>query len=433
MRRSAGSGAVLVFAPVLALLFAVSAVRADASEALIAAHFAARGATATQPLAREFLFEGGALVRTLQFEHSGCEGVFAWGGAGLRDVDLGFYSPSGQPLAEDRGSTPYGYVRLCAAAGTSLVVSAQAFAGRGELTLYRVVAAPRALGRLPDALPLATAAGGRVIAARAVGGEASELNVEAPLLHDERQLAAAGYLALGPPSLLEVRAGLAEGTLFLPAQRCFRVVAFVPGARGLLLELVAARAPGQGQDSLGEIVREPRGGEVTREARGADAELVRLALCQAEPTPVTVRVRTRALRSLAMLRVFEQPEARLSDAESYGEERALLLAEARLTAKSRGLRLEHLGEVWSERGPGVGWPLLSSGACIMLAALPAPGTEPELLLLDAAGNVLARNESRRGLSTVFTCVAPETALRAVVRGHAGAGPVSLWLGRGEAS
>jgi hypothetical protein len=409
MRRGAGGGA----ACVLTLLLAASGVRAEPSESLIDAHFAARGAQAPQRFAREFVFEGGALVRSMTFEHSGCEAIFAWGGTGLRDVDLGLYSQTGHALAEDRGATPYGYARLCAEAGTSVMVSAQAFAGRGELTLYRIAGAPRALGRLPSELPIATAAGGHAIAARAVGAELAELNVEAPLLHDERQLAAAGYIALGPPSLLEVRAGLAEGALFLPAQRCFRVAAFVPGARGILLELSA--------------------GEQVREARGADAELVRLALCQAESTPITVRVRTRALRALAMLRVYEQPSARLPDAEAYDEERALLLAEARLTAQSRGLRLEHLGEVWSERGPGVGWPLRSPGACIMLAALPAPGTEPELLLLDAAGNVLARNESRRGLSTLFACVAADTPLRAVVRGHGGAGAVSLWLGRSEAS
>jgi hypothetical protein len=406
MRRSAGA----LVAAAWWLVVAICSVRAEAPAALIAEHFERRGADTPRLLGRGFLFEGQALVQPLSFEHDGCRGVFAWGGAGLRDVDLGIYAQSGLALAEDRGAAPYGYTRLCAAAGVRVFVSAQAYAGRGELALYVVDAPPRALGRLPSTLPVAVAAGGRVSATRAVGGEAAELSVEAPLLHDERQLASAGYVALGAPSLLEVRAGLAEGTLLLPAQRCFRAVAFVPGARGLIFEIEA-------------------GGE-RREARSADAELLRLSLCQGAPQPLLVRVRTRALRSLAVVRVFEHPGAQLADAARFDEERALLLAEARLLAESRGFRLLHAGEAWSEQGASVRWPLVSAGGCVLAAALPAPGTEPELLLVDAAGSVLARNEGRRGLSTVFACAPVGTALEVLVRGHAGTGPVSLWLGQG---
>jgi hypothetical protein len=351
-------------------------------------------------------------VREVTFDGDGCRAAFAWGGAGLRDVDLGIYSPTGLSLAEDRGAAPYGYARVCGAAGVTVFVSAQAFAGRGELSLYWIDAAPRSLGRLPEALPLAVAAGGRVSATRAVGGEAAELSVEAPLLHDERQLAAAGYVALGAPSLLEVRAGLAEGALLLPPQRCFRAVAFVPGARGLMFEI----------ESAGKL----------REARGADAELLRLAFCQSSSAPVSLRVRTRALRSLAVLRVFEHPGASVAEAARFGEERALLLAEARVTAQGRGLRLAHLGEAWSEHGASVRWSVPAGAGCLMVAALPEAGVEAELLLLDRSGSVLARNEGRRGLSTVFGCDA-SAPLEVLVRGHGGAGPVSLWLGREEGS
>lgn len=393
----------------LAWLGFVHGVCADAAEQLIRAHFVGRGSQPPALLGREFLFEGGALVRRIVFEHAGCPALFAWGGAGLRDVDLAVYSLAGLALAEDRGATPYGYARLCVEAGTEVFVSAQAYSGRGELALYRVESAPRTLGRLPEALPLGVAAGGRSVATRPIGSDAAELAVEVPLLHDERQLAAAGYVALGPPSLLEVRAGLAEGSVLLPAKRCFRVVAFVPGARGLLLELGA--------------------GATLREARGADAELVRLAVCQATAGPLAVRVRTRALRSLAVVRVFEQPRAELAEAELFGEERALLLAEARVLAQSRGFQLRHLGEAFSERGSGVSWPVQSESECVMLVALPERGAEPELLLLDAAGNVLARNEGRRGLSTLYSCAPRAPGTRLLLRGHTGDGAVSLWLGQ----
>lgn len=389
---------------------ATSAVRAQPPDALIADHFGRAGAGAELLLGRQFLFEGQALVRSVRFERAGCHAAFAWGGVGLRDVDLGIYSQAGQPLSEDRGATPYGYARVCAAAGVTLFVSAQAYAGRGELSLFWVTDAPRMLGRLPEQLPLAVVSGGRVSATRAVGVEAAELSVEAPLLHDERQLAQAGYVALGPPSLLEVRAGLAEGALFLPAQRCFRVVAFVPGARGILFELESA-----GQH---------------REARGPDAELLRMSLCQEEAKPVSVRVRTRALRSLAVVRVFEHPGATPADAARYGEERALLLAEARRAAESRGFRLRHLGEAWSEPGVSLSWPVAEARGCLMVAALPDTGPEPELLLTDTSGSVLARNEGRHGISTVFGCAPAGRQLQVLVRGHGGAGPVSLWLGQG---
>jgi hypothetical protein len=376
----------------LAWLLHAFGARADAAEQLIRAHFVARGSQPPSLLGREFMFEGGALVRRMVFERADCRGLFAWGGAGLRDVDLAVYSLAGLALAEDRGATAYGYTRLCADAGTEVFVTAHAYSGRGELALYAIAAGPRTLGRLPDGLPLGVPAGGRSLAARPIGTDAAELAVEVPLLHDERQLAAAGYIALGAPSLLEVRAGLAEGGLLLPAKRCFRVVAFVPGARGLLLELGS--------------------GDATREARGADAELVRLAICPDHTGPVGVRVRTRALRSLAVVRVFEQPSAQPADAELFGEERALLLAEARVLAKSRGFRLGHLGEAFSERGSGVSWPIQSQSQCLLFVALP---------------------EGRRGLSTLYSCAARTTGTRLLVRGHMGDGAVSLWLGQDGAT
>lgn len=380
--------------------------------ALIRDHFLARGASHVEVLGRDFVFEGQAAVHDLAFDGERCLGVFAWGGTGVRDVDLGLYSPSGQPLAEDRGASPFAYARLCGSAGLRVYVSAQAYAGRGELLLVRVDPAPRALGRLPAGLPLAVAAGGRAAGQRSVGGDDAELAFEAPLLHEERALAQAGYVALGPPTLLEVRAGAAQGAVVLRGHACFRAVAFVPGGRGMMFEIE------------GPLVR--------HEAKSIDSDTVRLALCTLAEGPHTIVVRTRAMRSLALVRVFEQPLARLEDAARFGEERALLAAEAAVTARERGFSLGHFGEVWLEGGAGVTWPVeLEAGRCHMLAALPERGVEADVRLLDAAGVVLAHNEGRRGWPALFVCSDRAAKAKLLLRGRGSSGPVSLWVGRSE--
>jgi hypothetical protein len=310
-------------------------------------------------------------------------------------------------LAEDRGATPFGYARLCGAAGLPLYVSAQAYAGRGELALFLIEQAPRELGRLPEALPMAVAPGGIASTPRVIGGEEAELSFEAPLLHEERTLADAGYLAIGPSSLIDVRGGLAQGTLLLRGGRCFKVVTFVPGARGLLAEV--------------------EGPMQTRDARSPDAELLRIALCTEADGAYVVRVRTRAMRSLALVRVFEQPLARPDDAARYGEERALLLGEARTLTSERGLELSALGEVWLEGGGKLAWPVdASANRCLLLLALPERGTETELRLVDGEGVVLASNEGRHGLPSVYTCPRKDQKLRVLLHGRGVPGPVSLW-------
>jgi hypothetical protein len=413
--RAARSAAVLCAWACLGALAqrAPAGADSDVPLSLIREHFLARGASEVSVLGRDFVFEGQAAVHELTFERERCVGVFAWGGTGVRDVDLGIYAASGQPLAEDRGAAPFAYARLCGAAGLRVYVSAQAYAGRGELLLVRVDPAPRALGRLPFGLPLAVAAGGRAAGPRAVGGDDAELAFEAPLLHEERMLAQSGYVALGPPTLLEVRAGMAQGTILLRGSACFRAVAFVPGGRGLMLEIEAP------------LLR--------REAKSVDSDSVRVALCTVSDGAYSVVVRTRAMRSVALVRVFEQPLARLEDAARFGEERALLTAEATAAAHDRGLQLGHLGEVWLEGGAGVVWPVeLAAGRCQMLAALPDRGVEVDVRLLDAAGVVLAHNEGRRGWPALFVCSDRAAKAKLLLRGRGSSGPVSLWLGRSEA-
>lgn len=398
----------------LSLLLAVCmapAARADeAVDGKLRAHLLARGASDVRVIEHGFLFEGQALVRPFVFESAGCRAVLAWGGVGLRDLDLGLYSPDGSALSEDRGATPYGYARLCAAAGTRVFVSAQAYAGRGQIALYEVDHAPRAFGRPPAELPLAVAAGGQASPQRGVAGDDGSDAFEAPLLHDERELSRLGYVAQGPPSLLEVRAGAASGTVLLRAGVCARIVAFVPYARGVMLN----------------VEREGQ----TRQVRSADAELVRLGVCAEGAGPYSVSVRTRALRSLVLVRVFEHPLARAADAKQYGDERALSLAEARTQAGARGQELQHLGEAWLEAERPLAWPVaLVRGRCHVFVALPQGTQTTELRLIDARGVVLAHNEGRRGTSAVFACSERDEAARLLVRAGGGAGAVSLFQGR----
>src|SRR5687767_2679197 len=94
----------------------ISALRSGDSLRLVRDHFRARGAGNVRELGKELVFEGQGVVRSLTLATHGCIGVLAWGGEGVRDVDVGIYSRSGQMLAEDRGATPFGYARLCGAA-----------------------------------------------------------------------------------------------------------------------------------------------------------------------------------------------------------------------------------------------------------------------------------------------------------------------------
>jgi hypothetical protein len=409
--RAARACARVWFSAVLLVVLGASARADDQVDELVSRRLTAHGASDVRVLARSFLFEGQALVRELNFERAGCRAVLAFGGLGLRDVDLGLYTRDGSSLVEDRGATPFAYARLCAAANTRVFASAQAYAGRGELVLYELNDAPRAFGRPPAELPVAVAAGGQASALRSLGGEEGPDSFEAPLLHDEREHARAGFVAHGPPSLLEVRAGAAQGTVFLRENVCVRIVAFVPYARGVILDVEDAQR--------------------VREARSADAELVRLALCPRLAGPFSVSVRTRALRSLALVRVFEHPVSRVSDAELYDDERALSLAEARWFAEERGQRLQHLGEAFLEGERPLGWPVTLTGdGCHMFVALPEGGVSTELRLVDARGVVLAHNEGRRGTTAVFACTDKPEAARLFVRSSGSAGAVSLWQGHG---
>jgi hypothetical protein len=407
VRQSAGAPWVLLLSS--ALCAAPARANGD-SERTIRAHLAVRGARDVHEVERSFLFEGQALVHTLRFERAGCRALLAWGGLGLRDLDLGLYSRDGSVLAEDRGATPYAYARLCASAGTRVLATAQAYAGRGEVVLFELDEAPRTFGPAPSDLPLAVAAGGNASAQRGVGGDEEGDSFEAPLLHDERELSQLGYVAQGAPSLLEVRAGTATGSVFLRDRACARVVAFVPYARGLMMN----------------VEREG----TTREVRDADSELIRLALCSERAGLYKLSVRTRALRSLALVRVFEHPLANAMDASRYDDERALSLAEARTIAGERGQELAHLGEAWVEGERQLSWPVtMASGRCHMFVALPQAGRSSELRLVDAQGVVLAHHEGRRGTTAVFACAARDESARLLVRASGGAGVVSLFQGR----
>jgi hypothetical protein len=395
----------------LALFPAPGVLANESSDQLLRAQLVARGASEVRVLDRSFLFEGQALVRTLTFERAGCRAVLAWGGQGLRDVDLGLYSRDGAALVEDRGATPYAYARLCAAAATRVFASAQAYSGRGEIVLYEVDAAPRSFGRPREGLRTAVSAGGQASPQRGVGGDDGSDSFEAPLLHDERELARVGFIAQGPPSLLEVRAGGASGTVFLRQNVCVRIVAFVPYARGLILSVDDEKQP--------------------REVRSADAELVRLSLCAQRAGAYVVSVRTRALRSLALVRVFEHPLARATDASLYDDDRALSLAEARTLAGERGQELQHLGEAWLEGERSLAWPVtLARGQCHVFVALPEGGVSSELRLVDARGVVLAHHEGRRGTTSLFTCADRDQQAQLFVRASGAAGAVSLWQGHG---
>jgi hypothetical protein len=134
-----------------------------------------------------------------------------------------------------------------------------------------------------------------------------------------------------------------------------------------------------------------------------------------------------------LVRVFEHPLARASDARLYDDDRALGLAEARNLARERGQELTHLGEAWLEGERPLGWPVqLMRGRCHMFVALPEGGKSSELRLVDAQGVVLAHHEGRRGTTAVYTCARQDEQARLFVRTSGLTGVVSLFQGQGAA-
>lgn len=401
----------------IALLGALCAVtgmaRADGSTlSAMRAHLLARGATDVRELARAFLFEGQSTSYADRLERAGCVGYLALGLGEVRDVDLGLFTEGGQPIAEDVAIAPYAYARVCATPGLGVYVSASLYAGRGELVLVRVAAAPRELGPLPEQLPLAVTAGGRLEELRSVGAARDELSPVSVVLQEERAQAALGYVPAGAPNAFAVRAGLARGRVVLRGGRCFRVVVVVPFSRGVVVEIEG-----------------PEG--VRRVGRGLGDERATLALCTRQDAVYSVAVQARSLRGVALLRAFEHREVELRHVRELGDALALAVAEAEHVASARGLHLAPVGNAWVEGSTPLTWPIrLGDRGCYALAAVSEAGAGAiDLRVIDPQGVVLAHNEGRRGLPMVFVCARTSRSVRLVLRARGPDLPVSVWLGR----
>jgi hypothetical protein len=403
-----------------ALLVSLGA-RADvlprpAALAQIRAHLEARGATEVTEVLRAFLFEGDARVHELSLPREGCIGLMALGLGEVRDVDLSLHTRAGQPLAEDTAVAPFAYVRACVGAGVPLYASMQLYAGRGELVLFAMRDAPRELGRFAEAIPLAMPPGGGMEALRTIGGTPDESPFEGPMLAEERELAESGYMASGPVVPLLLRGGMATSAVVLEAQRCYQVVALVPFARGVAVRL-------DGPD-----------GSVWEGRQGAADRAVAYT-CTEQAGEYQVRVESRVLRSVALLRAFEHPEVDARERDSLGAARALGVAEARFVARARGLRVEHVGEAWLENAVPLSWPVaLVPGHCYAFWALGERGlASVDVRLVDGAGVLVARTEGPPHGASLFHCPSAAGAHHLVLRPRGPDGIVSVWLGRSDGS
>ncbi len=374
-----------------------------------------RGASEVAVEARAFLVEGQATSLSYVTTREGCVGFLALGTGEVRDVDLALYSASGQPIAQDVGTSPFAYARSCTAGGVRLSIALTLYKGRGELLLFRVLDAPRELGRLPDAIPFAVAAGGSLSPAQEVGTGPDTAALPELLAMEEVGFAERGYITVGAPSLLRLQAGEATALVALKGGRCYRVVARAPFARGLLLQVAGPS-------------------EALTSARAPNGDRVQASFCARADGPHGVRLQARALRGTGVVRVFEHPDA-VPEADPDAAGLALSLAELRREAEARGLRLQRHANAWVS--PELTLPLpveLRAGECYLLSALsPHAAASLDLRLVDSRGRLLAHADGRGGLPTLYHCAAASGRYEAVLRSRGGGVQVSLWLGAGAAA
>jgi hypothetical protein len=382
----------------------------------VAQHLRARGAKDVLEVARSFLVEGQSTAHAERLAEDGCVAYLALGTGDVRDVDLALYTHAGQLVAEDNAIAPYAYARVCGAAGLDLYASATLYAGRGQLSLLRILRAPRELGRLPSSVALAVSAGGRLEELRAVGSALDELSAESTLLQEERAQLALGYTTAGPAQAIELRAGLARGGLPLRAGHCYRLTAVVPMSRGVALEIDGPASTRWSVRSTGD-------------------DRASLALCPPADAVYGVRVQARPMRGMALLRAFEHREVDTARAREQGEASALAIAEAQHVARARGLELAQLGSAWVESSTPLVWPLsLEHDGCYALAVVSEVGSAAvDVRLTDAEGVLIAHNEGRRGVPMVFACARAAGPVRLLLKARGPDLRVSVWLGQSSGS
>lgn len=386
--------------------------RHDGALELVHQHLRERGASEVTEVLRTFLFDGETTVHEATLSRDGCVAFFALGTGEVRDVDLAIFTRSGHPLAEDVAQSPYAYARVCGARGLRLYVSATLYAGRGELVLLRVEDAPRGIDRLPEAIQVAVSAGGRAEQVRSVGSAADDLLADLKLEQVEKSLVALGYRAVGTAGMLELRAGNAEGKVYLEAGRCYRIVSHVPVSRGVALEVTT-----------------PSGRR--RETRAAHDDRADVAVCTEEAGFYVLHIQARPMRGVVVTRVFEHPAVRDPTVRALGDARALAWGEADTVAAARGFRLAPLGEAYVENSVPHTWPVsLEAGHCYAFAVIAEGGASAvDIRLVSGRGTLMARNEGRRGLPLVFACASGNERARLVLRARGREGTVAVWSGK----
>jgi hypothetical protein len=393
---------------------AVSAEDALVSDpvALVRRHLLAQGASDVHEVARSFLFEGQASVHEAELERDQCVAFLALGIGEVRDVDVTLYARSGHPLADDLAQQPYAYARVCGKRGLAFYVDVTLRGGRGEVVLLRVSDAPRGVDRLPQEIRFAVSSGGRAERVRAVGAAPDELVLDLKLDQAARALAPLGYRAFAAATAMEVRAGTSEGALHLEGGRCYRIVAYVPVSRGVAFELTGP--DGRKWDT-----------------RTAHDDRVDLPVCAQASGNYELRVQSRPMRSVAIVRAFEHPGASAPEIVALGDARALAWAEADVVARSRGFQLSPLGEAWVENSVAQHWPVtLEPGYCYVFAVATEDGAAGlDLRLVGQDGLLLARNEGRRGVPLVFACARGQERAHLMLRARGQDGLMSVWSGK----
>ncbi len=378
----------------------------DDTDRAIASYLESRGASEVARVEQRFLFEGQAHAVQVSTRARGCVGFFVVGLGEVRDVDLTLYTVSGLPLDEDVGVSPYAYVRACAEGGEPLVLGVSLYAGRGELSIFRVETAPRELGRFPAAIPVAVVAGGLLEPPQAVGESIDEGSMASLLATEESTLSGLGYIALGPPELLDLRGGGSGLSPLWLEGHCYRVVAHAPGLRGLGVEISAEEGGSRAVSATGR-------------------ENVTLSYCAQRSGPHSLRALSAIGSGLAVMRIFEHPRAQPDSDATI----ALAAAEIAHQFERRGFVAHHLGDAWIEARESSRFAApMSAGECYAAAASGAQPLPLDLRLIDPDGRVVSRTEGRNGVPLVYVC-ATQTGMHQIMLTSRGSDQrVAVWLG-----
>lgn len=347
-----------------------------------------------------FLLEGESASFAVDLTEDGCVALVGVGETKIRDVDLFLHTAGGTEIAHDTSEDAHPFVRFCGARGARLFGTVRAYAGRGEILVARIDAAPATLGDLDAGLDgcSAAAAGVRTTPPE-LGPTPPELPVDEAVSRAVEPLRALGFVAEAGPVHRSLPSR--ESPLTIPAG-CRAIVVASAGLAPVLAQL---------RDASGRVLAE----QTAAEEPGV------LRACTDGPAQLWMRSERAGDVAVATLRA--PPPGRDAPPGLSGGA-VVRYAEARARISADGLVPRALAWTFVRPSDSVTLPwTLRAGACVALAAVPddeIADDDVDLLVAGADGRLLAWDVGVGSTPSVRTCADRDEVARVVVRHIGGA-------------